>query len=93
MNDKLILRKNILDTDFQKNLQIASIAVIILFTYLIGLLIATITHQINWSSFIDTIILFMISLSIITMVGFFLIPSVNKIRRISKSLRKIERSL
>ena len=45
-------KKNVLDLQFQKYLTIASVSIIIAFTYFIGVGIATITNQIKLDDFI-----------------------------------------
>ncbi len=93
MNDKLFIRKNILDTDMQKYLQVASVSVIVGFTYFIGIIIAILTHQINWRSFIDMGILGILSTLIFSLVISFLISSIKKIGKITKAIRKIEKNI
>lgn len=44
---KKAIEKNVLDLNFQKQLAIASTAVIVAFTYLIGVVIATFARQIT----------------------------------------------
>ena len=92
MNDKVLLRKNILDIDFQKYLQIVSISVIVGFTYLIGVVIAFLTHQIRRDNFIDISILGLISVLILGFVGFFVVNSMKKIRKIRKALIVLEKN-
>ncbi len=91
MDTKIILRKNILDTDLQKYLQVASVSSIIAFTYLIGIAVASLTHQINWQSLIDIKILSIISIFIFGLSSFFLIRSIIFIKRITKAIRNLER--
>lgn len=87
---KLILRKNILDTDLQKYLQQASVSIIIVFTYLIGIAVAALTHQINWSSFVDMGILSILSVLILGLSSFFFIKAIIKIKRITKAIRDMD---
>jgi len=91
--NKLSLRKNILDSDLQINLQISSISVIIIFTYFIGIIIAFLSHQIQLNSFIDMGLAIIISTVILSISAFFLIPSINKIRKIRKALRNMEKTV
>ncbi len=91
MDSKLLVRKNILDTDMQKYLQVASVSIIIGFTYLIGVAIAFLTHQINLESFIDMGILGMLSASVLGLAGFFFIDAIVRIKRITKAIQNMEK--
>lgn len=55
------IQKNILDLHFQKNLVIASTAVLIAVTYTIAVGVAFITRQIKTDDFVSLSILFMTS--------------------------------
>lgn len=54
-------KKNILDLQFQKNLALASTSLIIFFTYLVGITIAILTKEIDWTNIISMIFLAIIS--------------------------------
>ncbi len=43
-------RKNILDLTYQKHLQIATASVIVFFTIVVGLTVAFVTNQLQWSN-------------------------------------------
>tara|TARA_B100000315_G_C14117876_1_gene381150 strand:+ start:179 stop:460 length:282 start_codon:yes stop_codon:yes gene_type:complete len=92
MEDKIFIRKNILDIDMQKYLQIASVSIIIGFTYFVGIIIAILTHQINWESFVDVAILGILSVLVLGLVSFFSFNSIMKIKRITRAIREIDKS-
>ncbi len=91
MDTKLVIRKNILDTDLQKYLQLASVSVIISFTYLIGIAVASLTHQINWRSLADVGILIILTIFVLGLSSFFFIKSILKIKRITKAIRDLDK--
>ncbi len=91
--DKILLRKNILDADLQKDLIIASTSAIIGFTYFIGLTIAILANQINIKNNSQLIILISLSSIILGMVLYFFIDSVLKIKRITKAIKRLEKSI
>jgi len=58
-------RKNILDLQFQKYLIYASTAIIIAFTYVIGLVIAFLSKQIRLEGFSSIMVVFFISFGVL----------------------------
>lgn len=44
------IKKNLLDLDYNKNLQYFNTIVILVFTYIIGIIIAFLTNQINYEN-------------------------------------------
>jgi len=91
--DKTLLRKNILDTEFQKYLIIASTSAIMGFTYFIGLTIATLSKQIDLNNPNQLILLMSISSITLSVVLYYSINSINKIKRITKAIKKLEKSI
>lgn len=89
MEDSLILKKNILDLDMQKYLQLASTSIVIFFSYFIGVFIVIITNQIDLNDesvfrlFLIMTIFVLGYASILFFLGF------NKIQRISKVIRSM----
>ncbi len=87
MEDKLLIRKNLLDLDMQKYLQLASTSIVICFSYLIGVFIVIITNQFNFENpgiyrlFVVVTVFVLGYTSILFFVGF------KKIQRISKAVR------
>lgn len=90
MNDKLELIKNILEIDFQKNLQIASGSIVVAFTYFIGLSIAMVSRQVHYKSFIDMGILSATALFVLGLSFFFFIRSVRIIKRTRRAFINME---
>jgi len=60
-----IIKKNILDLQYQKYLMIASASLIVSFTYLIGVSISFITKQIRLDNLVDMVILVIFSSAIL----------------------------
>ena len=60
--DEETKKKNILDLEFQMHMNIISTAIVIIFTYLIGIGIALISNQINLKNY--TILIFLLSCSL-----------------------------
>ena len=85
MEDKSTIKRFILETELQTNLQIASVSIVIVFTYLIGASIAILSRQINWDSPFDRFFFFSISSFIVGISSSFFIQAVNKIRRIIRA--------
>ncbi|MBI1972501.1 hypothetical protein HYS50_00675 [Candidatus Woesearchaeota archaeon] len=78
-----LARKNILDLEFQKHLNIASTAIIIFYTYLIAIGVGFVTKQITF----DNRSLVFLSLFSTFIIG----PSVVSFLRARKQLKKIPR--
>lgn len=93
MDDKIIIRKNILDNHFQKQLQIASGSMIIIFTYTIGVVIASISHQVNWKNLTDATFIIIVSVFALGLAGFFFIRSARKLKRITTALENLKHSI
>ena len=87
MKDSLLIKKNMLDLDMQKYLQLASVSIVMCFSYFIGIFIVFITNQINFENeniyrlFIVTTVFVLGYTSILFFIGF------KKIQRISKAIR------
>ncbi|MBS3152556.1 hypothetical protein J4230_04055 [Candidatus Woesearchaeota archaeon] len=65
------IKKNLLDLEYNKNLQYLNTCIVLLFTYFIGIIIAIFTNQINynnWRSISLTVVLSLIFLC--TFLGF-----------------------
>ena len=89
MEDKLLLKKNLLDIEMQKYLQLTSTSVIIFFSYFVGVFIIYITNQIDFINpntyrlLIITSILFLGYPALLFIIGF------NRIKRISIAIRNM----
>jgi sulfite exporter TauE/SafE len=62
------IKKNILDLQYNKYLQYYNTSVMVLFTYIIGIIIALITHQVNYNSSVQMILVSFISVAIISVI-------------------------
>lgn len=89
--DKILLRKNILDAELHKNLIIASTSAIIIFTYIIGLTIAMLSKQINTNNLNQLITILSLTSILISIVLYFFIDSILKIKRVIKALKKLKK--
>ena len=88
MNNKI--KKNILDLQFQKYLIIASTSVIITFTYIIGIVLASLTKQIKFDNFFSMILVFLFSTVVFGLCAFFLFKSLFHIKNILRILKDIK---
>ena len=87
---KLDTKKNILDLHFQKHLAIASTSVIIGFTYLIGLVIALLTRQINFRDLASWIILIVVSVLFMAFISILFFHSKYHLQNIIETLKGID---
>jgi len=90
MNMNLSLRKNILDLSFQKHLIIASSCFVILSTYLIAVIIAIMTKQIDTNNINSISLLILSSLIILIFFLYFFIKSVKHIKNIPEIILNLE---
>lgn len=90
MEDKIFIHKNILDNHFQKQLQIVSGSIIVVFTYIIGSVIAIMSNQINWRDYKILIFVTIFSFFVLGLAGFFFIRSSRKLKRISAAIENLE---
>lgn len=82
-------RKNILDLQFQKYLTISSTSIIIMFTYVIGVVIAFLTKQIKLNDFIVMGILFVISAGVFGIGSILFFKALFHLRNILEVLKEI----
>ncbi len=82
------IKKNILDLNYQKNLVIISTAIIIILTYIIGVMIAFLSNAIELS-FFNIIYLILFTSIIIVSCLFFFIKSFKKLRSIPKEIEAL----
>lgn len=89
MEDKLLIKKNLLDLDMQKYLQLTSTSVIIFFSYFIGVFIVIITNQVDFENPVVYRLFIIMTVFILgyTSVLFFL--GFKKIQRISKAIKNM----
>lgn len=91
MNFRLYLKKNLLDANLQKYLQIVSGSIIILFTYIIGIFIAYVTGQLDINNFFTLSVLIITTLLVFGTFYLIFKHSRNKIRKILKDLATLEK--
>ncbi len=89
MNDEIVLRKNILDNNFQKHLQITTGSLIVAFTYVIGLVIASISNQIDWIDSANVTLIIIVTIFVIGSSSIFFIRSNRKLKRINIALQNL----
>ncbi len=87
MNNRL--RKNILDLSYNKYLLYVSLSVMLITMYLVALLIATLTNQIQ-TQFIHFIILILTSIIILTPASGMLIHSLHHLKRIPQLIGELD---
>lgn len=85
-NDK---KKNILDLQFQKYLVIASTAIVVAFTYIIGVGIAMVSKQVQLDDFIVMGALFFISVGVMGLCAIAFFRALFHIRNIPRVLREL----
>jgi hypothetical protein len=90
MNDKILIKKNILDAELQKYFQISSTSIIISFTYTIGIIIALLSNQINLKNLSNLLMLIIISAIVLGLASMFFINSSIKIKKIIKAIKNLE---
>ncbi|MEK6948213.1 MAG: hypothetical protein AABX19_03125 [Nanoarchaeota archaeon] len=76
------IKKNILDLEYNKNLQYYNTVIIIISTYIVGVMISLITKQVDYTSLKDFSILSVIS-------SFFIIVNVIFLMKFKERLNKI----
>jgi hypothetical protein len=81
MNDKILIKKNILDAELQKYFQISSTSIIVSFTYTIGIIIALLSNQINLKNLSNLLMLMIISAIVLGLASMFFINSSIKINK------------
>jgi len=87
--DEASKRKNILDLQFQKNLIIASTSIIISFSYLLAIVIAVVTKQVNLYDYYTMGSIFVLSTGVLGICFIFFFRSVDHIREIPKIIGSI----
>ena len=87
---KMGTRKNILDLDYQKYIQYYNTAIIILFTYIIGLGISILTKQISMSNIEQFIAIFVISSIVVSFIKIKLNKFNTKLEIIKKEIKNLK---
>ena len=84
------ITKNLLDLEFNKYLQIYNASIILLFSFLVGLLVALLTNQIDFSDKIQVGTFFIASIVVIFAIISFMVRSHYKLKLIPKEISKLE---
>ncbi|MDO8741216.1 MAG: hypothetical protein Q7J54_06620 [Candidatus Woesearchaeota archaeon] len=84
------LKKNLLDLQFNKYLQYYTTAIIILFTYLIGITIAFVTKQVDYKSINQVMLVGIISISVISIVAILMLRFKSHMSNIIKEVKKLK---
>lgn len=82
-------KKNILDLQYQKYLNVASTSIIIFFTYLIGIVIAVLSKQIKLDNLIIMSFVFIISVAIIGISSIFFFNALYHLENIPRIIRDL----
>ncbi|MEK6947629.1 MAG: hypothetical protein AABX19_00140 [Nanoarchaeota archaeon] len=83
-----IIRKNILDLEYNKQLQYLNACIVLFFTYIIGVLIAFFSRQISHNKN-DLISFFIISFFVLVIILFFLTNIKIKMKNIVNEIEKL----
>lgn len=89
MEDRILMKKNLLDLDMQKYLQLAVTSIVIGFSYFVGVFIVYITNQIDFKNPDIYRLFVLVSMFVLGYTSILFIRGYNKIRRISKAARQM----
>ena len=84
------INKNILDLNFQKHLVTASTAIVVLFTYVIGIFIAFVTGGLNLNNYVYLSVFLAVTLIIIGFCVIIFIRSYSKIKSIPEEINTLK---
>ena len=84
------VKKNLLDLQYAKYLQYYTTAVIILFTYGIGVAIAFITKQIDFYSIGQMLLVFLISMAVVSVVVMLMLDFKGHLSNITAEIKKLD---
>ncbi|HIH26051.1 hypothetical protein J4476_04040 [Candidatus Woesearchaeota archaeon] len=90
MNISDNLKKNLLDLEYNKNLQYFNTCLVIIFTYLIGLIFAILSRQVDISNFLQLVILIIFTLVFLLIMFYFLIDLKTALNRIVKEIKELK---
>ena len=85
-----IIKKNILDLNFQKCLVISSTSIVIAFTYFIGVAIAIITKQLNFTESTNVLFLILFTILVIGLCTFFFFNSYYNLKTIVEAIKTLD---
>ena len=84
------IKKNLLDLKYSKYLQFYNTGIIILFTYLIGLTIALLTKQIDYTNINHIFKVSLISIIPLFLIVYFLLNCKKQLNEIPRQIAKLE---
>ena len=90
MNLNYNIKKNLLDLEYNKNLQYFNTTIVILFTYIIGLVIAFVTKQIDVRNNIQLSIVTIISLILIFVLLVFLVLIKDSMKKVISQIKELK---
>ncbi|HIH26053.1 hypothetical protein J4476_04030 [Candidatus Woesearchaeota archaeon] len=90
MNLNYNIKKNLLDLEYNKNLQYFNTTIVILFTYIIGLVIAFVTKQIDVKNNIQLSIVTIISLILIFVLLVFLVLIKDSMKKVISQIKELK---
>ena len=85
-----IIKKNILDLNYNKHLQYLNVCIVLLFTYLIVILISFFSKQLSYNNKDDLLILFIISIILFGIIILSLLIINSKMKSIIKEIEKLD---
>ena len=84
------LKKNLLELQYQKNLQYFNTTIILLFTYIIGVFIVFITKQIDYRNFNQLILIGIISIAFLSILILLLLKFKNNSNKIISEIKELK---
>ena len=88
LNDRT--KKNLLDLEYNKNLQYYNTSIILLFTYIIGTFIAFITKQINYRDPKQLLLVALISIGFVGIITIFMLKFRENLIKIPNEIKKLK---
>lgn len=88
LSDKV--KKNLLDLQYNKYLQYLNTSIIILFTYFIGISIAFITKQVDYSNINQLLLVILISIAVSSIVVIFILRFKEGLLNITKEIKELK---
>jgi len=88
-----IIKKNLLDLEFNKNLQYLNTSLIIIFTYIIGIFVAFLTKQLDFTNFDHIVKIALVSMIFISIVVSFMLQFKKQLEIIPKKIYNLDRNL
>jgi F0F1-type ATP synthase assembly protein I len=84
------IKKNILDLQYEKYLNISSTSIIIAFTYLIGVVIGIFSNQIKLNDFVSMSSLFIVSVVVLGLCATFFFIALFHLTNIPKVIKNLQ---